>query len=129
MAEPAALSDAPLVLLVDDSADTVALMARLLKRSGFRTVQAESVADALAAADAHRIDLLVSDVTLPDGTGHDLMRQLRGRSPALRGIAVSGHGADADRDDSLAAGFARHLTKPIDFAAFVQVCRDVLALP
>ena len=116
----------PLVLLVDDSADSVGLMARLLRKQGFAVLKAESVASALAAADGSPIDLLVSDVSLLDGTGHDLMRQLRQRSPGLRGIAVSGHGSDDDRAASVAAGFARHLTKPIDFAAFVQVCRDVL---
>ena len=119
--------DAPLVLLVDDSVDTVTLMSRLLRKGGFNVVQAGSVATAVAAGqDGRHIDLLVSDLTLPDGTGHDVLRQLRQRTPDLRGIAVSGLGSDDDFAATAAAGFARHLVKPIDFAAFAQVCRDVL---
>ncbi len=115
-----------LVLLVDDHADTVGLMARLLRGQGFDVIKAESVAAAVAAHDGRPIDLLVSDLTLPDGSGHDVIRQLRARMPSLRGIAVSGHGSDDDRAASLAAGFARHVTKPIDFTSFVRVCREVL---
>jgi CheY-like chemotaxis protein len=120
-------ANAPLILLVDDHADTVGLMARVLRKQGFEALKADSVATALAAAAGDRpIDLLVSDLTLPDGSGHDLMRQLRQSRPRLRGIAVSGHGSDEDRAASLAAGFARHVVKPVDFPSFVQLCRDVL---
>ena len=100
----------PLVLLVDDQADTVS--------------------SAAAAHDGRPVDLLVSDQSLPDGTGHDVVRQRRTRTPALRGVAVSGHGSADDRAASAAAaGFARHLVKPIDFATFVQVCREVQGRP
>ena len=118
--------NAPLILLVDDHADTVGLMSRLLRGAGFAVVKADSVAAALAAGDGRPFDLLVSDLTLPDGTGHEVIRELRERMPGLRGIAVSGHGSDDDRAATAAAGFAKHVTKPIDFAKFVQVCRDVL---
>ena len=124
---PAPPPNTPLVLLVDDHADTVSLMARLLRGAGFDVLKADSFTAAVAAHDGRPIDLLVSDLTLPDGSGHDVMRELHRRMPTLKGIAVSGHGADADRAASLAAGFDRHVTKPIDFAKFVQTCRDVLA--
>lgn len=119
-------ASAPLVLLVDDHADTVSLMARLLRGQGFEVVKAGSVATALAVDGGRPVDLLVSDLTLPDGTGHDVIRQLRQRTPGLRGIAVSGHGSDEDRRSSAEAGFARHVVKPVDFAKFVVVCREVL---
>ena len=122
-------SKAPLVLLVDDHADTVSLMARLLRGQGFDVLKADSVTAALAAHDGRPIDLLVSDVSLPDGTGLDLIQRLSARTPAIRGIAVSGHGSDEDQQASLSAGFARHVTKPIDFAKFVEVCREVLRKP
>ena len=116
----------PLVLLVDDHADTVGLMARLLRGQGFDVVKADSVAAAMGAHDGRAFDLLVSDLSLPDGSGLDVIHRLRQRMPTLRGIAVSGHGSDDDRAASLAAGFARHVTKPIDFTRFVEVCREVL---
>jgi two-component system CheB/CheR fusion protein len=118
--------NAPLVLLVDDHADTVGLMARLLRGQGFDVLKADSVKTAVSALDGRPIDLLISDLSLPDGTGLDVIRQLHQRMPNLRAIAVSGHGSDADRQASLTAGFARHVTKPIDFEKFVAVCREVL---
>ena len=62
------------------------------------------------------IDLLISDLGLPDGSGTELMRSLSTKYQ-LRGIALSGYGMDSDLAQSSAAGFARHLVKPIDVAS------------
>ena len=67
------------------------------------------------SAEAGEFDLIISDIGLPDGSGLDLMRRLRagaGRSPA---IALTGYGMEEDIRRSREAGFAAHLTKPIDF--------------
>jgi CheY-like chemotaxis protein len=61
------------------------------------------------------IDLVMSDLGLPDGIGLDLMRQLSSKY-GLPGIALSGFGMDSDLAQSSAAGFSRHLIKPIDIA-------------
>jgi DNA-binding response OmpR family regulator len=73
---------------------------------------ARSVAEAVALADA-TFDVVVSDIGLPDGTGIDVMTNLRKRLP-IRGIALSGFGTVADVRRSLDAGFDRHMTKPVD---------------
>lgn len=102
------------ILLVDDHADTRMVMSRMLGRRGYRVVEAGSVADALARYDEQPFDLVVSDLGLPDGSGHDLMVRLQ----AIRqvpGIALSGYGMEADIERSREAGFDRHLTKPVDF--------------
>jgi CheY-like chemotaxis protein len=52
------------------------------------------------------------DIALPDGTGIDLMRQLRAISN-LPGIAISGFGNNGDIERSLRAGFSEHLIKPV----------------
>ena len=59
-------------------------------------------------------DLLLSDLGLPDGSGVDLMRELRERGSTLPGIALSGYGQEEDVRRSKEAGFAEHLTKPVD---------------
>ena len=56
---------------------------------------------------------MLSDLGLPDGSGHDLMRTLRERH-GLRGIALSGYGMEEDLRRSKEAGFLEHLTKPVD---------------
>jgi two-component system CheB/CheR fusion protein len=110
-------SDRPLrILLVEDHADTAEAMADLLDLIGHRVTVAGSVAAALAAAESAKseggFDLVVSDLGLPDGSGLDLMPELV-RRHHLRGIALSGYGMEEDVRKSLAAGFARHLTKPV----------------
>ncbi len=101
------------VLIVDDDPDTVTLMSRCLVRYGYHVRAADSVGAALQAADDEEFDLVVSDIGLPDGSGLDLMRRLR-ETRRLRGIALSGYGMDEDVRRSHDAGFAAHLTKPVD---------------
>lgn len=98
------------ILLVEDHRDTASVVARLLERWGHTVAVAHDVAEGIRAAKAAHFDLLISDVGLPDGTGHDLMRQL---SP-MPGIVLSGYGMKEDISKSKAAGFAEHLVKPVD---------------
>jgi DNA-binding response OmpR family regulator len=72
------------------------------------------VAEARALAASKRFDLLISDLGLPDGSGLELMRALRD-AQGMKGIALSGFGTDEDVAASAAAGFAAHLTKPVDW--------------
>jgi CheY-like chemotaxis protein len=102
------------VLLVEDHADTAAVLARLLDRSGYIVRTAGTVADALQAAGQEPFDIIVSDIGLPDGDGYELMSQVRDRHQ-IKGIALSGHGTDDDLHRSRAAGFIAHVTKPVDF--------------
>ncbi|MDB5292224.1 MAG: hypothetical protein JWL69_3465 [Phycisphaerales bacterium] len=105
----------PRLLLVEDHADTAQILAKLLSRSGYPVKTAGTVADALDLAAAEPFDLLVSDIGLPDATGYDLMSQLRDRY-RMRGIALSGYGMEEDMRRSQEAGFADHVTKPVNFA-------------
>ncbi len=105
------------ILLVEDHADTAKLMARLLAADGHQVTRADCVEAALAAAWCGRFDLLISDLGLPDGTGHDLLRQLAALGKPITAIALSGYGAAADLQKSREAGFVEHLVKPLDFSA------------
>ncbi|HEY4597644.1 MAG TPA: MASE1 domain-containing protein [Thermoanaerobaculia bacterium] len=103
------------ILLVEDHADTAEAMAELLRFLGHQVTVAGDVASALSAGEAAAsgggLDLLISDLGLPDGSGLDVMRALsRFRVP---GIALSGYGMEEDVRRSHEAGFRRHLTKPV----------------
>jgi PAS domain S-box-containing protein len=100
------------ILLVEDHGDTARIVARLLSRKGHSVTIAGDVASALRSLGEHEFDLLVSDLGLPDGSGVDLMQELRRRGSHLPGIALSGYGQDQDIQRSRDAGFAIHLTKP-----------------
>jgi CheY-like chemotaxis protein len=105
------------ILLVEDHADTALILTRLLTKMGHDVVHAGSVAGALKAAEKESggqgIDLVISDVGLPDGSGFDMMKTLAA-AYGLDGIALSGFGSDSDFERSVAAGFSRHLIKPIN---------------
>jgi signal transduction histidine kinase len=113
------------ILLVEDHADTASLMQRLLRHRGYTVRIATNVADALRSAETGDFQILISDIGLPDGNGLDLMRQLRVKRP-LQGIALSGFGMEEDVERSHAAGFAEHLTKPVNMAQLEAAIERVL---
>ena len=100
------------ILLVDDHQDTCAALEKLLVRRGHLVAATHNVRSAMEAAARDTFDLLISDIALPDGSGIDLMMQLRAISK-IPGIAISGFGNNGDIERSLRAGFSEHLTKPI----------------
>ena len=114
------------MLLVEDHADTARLLAKLLTRQGFRVRTAHTVAAALDLAAAEPFDIVVSDIGLPDASGYELMAQLRDRYGA-KGIALSGFGMEEDIRQSREAGFAEHLTKPVNLDQLHDAIKRVLA--
>jgi CheY-like chemotaxis protein len=83
------------------------------------------VAGALDAARARRFDVVVSDLGLPDGTGYELMRQLRD-GHSIPGIALSGYGMEEDVQKCYEAGFVEHLVKPVQVAKLLRALDRVL---
>jgi len=105
------------LLVVEDHHDTLETLQQLLKRRGYAVRTAGSVEQALQVAEDYEFDLLVSDIGLPDGRGTELLERLEKRSghPYLA-IAMSGFGTEEDLRNSQHAGFAQHLTKPVEFS-------------
>ena len=112
---------APLrLLVVDDHKSTLQALSRILQRDGHRVVTATTIGEALAAAVADKFDLVISDLGLPDGTGTELMEQLRAKY-GLRGIALTGYGMEEDIARTRDAGFITHLIKPVSIAELRRV--------
>jgi CheY-like chemotaxis protein len=99
------------ILLVEDRSDAV--LAGLLEGCGHAVFTAPDMLAGLALAENCRFDLVISDITLPDGSGYELMERLRFTRPSLAGIAMSGFGMPSDIDQSRKAGFSEHLHKPV----------------
>ena len=108
------------ILLVEDHGDTARVMTQVLAREGHEICAAGDVATALELADSQPFDLMLSDLGLPDGSGMDLLRALRGRGYLFPAIALSGYGQEQDIRQSLAAGFALHLTKPVNMPRLTE---------
>jgi signal transduction histidine kinase len=100
------------ILVVDDHEHTTRVLSNLLRSLGHSVQCAGTVREAIACAGEHPVDLLISDLGLPDGSGLDLIRELR-TNHSFPAIALSGYGMEDDRNASLAAGFSHHLTKPV----------------
>lgn len=116
------------VLLVEDHADTAFVLARLLEKLGYTVDTAHSAAEARAKFGTGSPDVLIIDLLLPDGTGTDLLKELRARRP-IRAIAFSALGMEADIQRSRAAGFDAHLTKPATVIELDAAIREACESP
>lgn len=114
------------ILLVEDDPDSGPILMRLLRHSGYDVTLASRLDVALSEAKRQRIDLLISDLSLPDGNGIDLLREIRQRQP-VRGICVSGYGSEMDQEKTRLGGFERHLVKPVTIQALRQAIEEPVA--
>jgi PAS domain S-box-containing protein len=113
------------ILLVEDHEDTARALRRMLENAGYQVGYASTLASARDLAAKRRFQLVISDLGLPDGSGLDLMNQLR-HSGQVSGIALSGFGSDGDVAAAKAAGFAEHFTKPVDWERLRHTIRRLL---
>lgn len=113
------------ILIVEDHPQTRHALTGLLAKRGHEVVAAGTMREARELAATFPFELVLSDLELPDGSGHDLMVELRRLRPACRGIALSGYGMDSDIQRSRDAGFDIHLTKPVDVDALDKALRLV----
>ena len=113
------------ILLIEDHADTLHALCKLLAAEGHLVTGAATHAEALRLCRSKNFDLLICDVGLPDGDGWDLAEVAR--ECGIRAIALTGYGMPADLAHSEAAGFAAHLTKPVTFQALRTAISDLSA--
>ena len=112
------------VLVVDDEPDARELIRNVLQSYGASAKTAQSGAEALELLQADAVDVVVSDVGMPDMDGYQFMRRLRvaeakgSRVPAL---ALTAFARPDDRKQAILAGYHAHLAKPFDMAEFVIV--------
>ena len=99
------------ILIVEDHPDTNLSLQWLLRREGYEVLSAVNMKEGIEMAGKHSIDLLISDIGLPDGTGWEMMQSISAQK-ALKAIALSGFGTEDDKRRSKEAGFLEHLTKP-----------------
>ncbi|MDV3458291.1 response regulator transcription factor [Sphingomonas sp. HF-S4] len=100
------------LLVVEDNAELVAMLRRLLEQSGFAMDHAGGVEDALLMLRTGDYAAIVLDLGLPDDSGLSVVRELRARGDGTPVIALTARGAVTDRVAGLAAGADDYLTKP-----------------
>lgn len=116
------------VMVVDDEDSIRALVARVLRREGYRVLEASSSEEALSVAGefAGEIALIVSDVMLPQMRGTDLVVSLRSTRPGLRALFMSGYTDDPKLATGTLPKGEAFLQKPFSLAALLQTVRMVL---
>ncbi len=117
------------VLVVNDEADSRDLVTKLLQSQGAQVMSAPSAAEALITFARVHLEVLVSDIGMPDSDGYKLIVGVRaleaaqGNTPALA-VALTSYAAVEDRERALQAGFQRHLAKPFAPAELVRAVAD-----
>jgi two-component system, chemotaxis family, CheB/CheR fusion protein len=117
------------ILLVEDHPDTATATRLLLESHGHEVAVANTMAVALEIAAQFRVDLVLSDLGLPDGSGLELLPALRERGLAVPAIALSGYGRDEDVQASRRAGFAGHLVKPVTAPQLLETINSLVKKP
>lgn len=115
------------LLIAEDHDSARMTMTKLLERDGHSVFAAASIAEALSQANQNECDILISDLGLPDGSGLDLMRTIKGRH-GWPGIALSGYGTEQDVRASKDAGFSMHLVKPVGVAELRSAIAQVTGM-
>jgi PAS domain S-box-containing protein len=120
-------------LVVDDELDSRTLVGRLIEESGGRAILAGGAGEAVDVLSRERVDVLVSDVGMPDRDGYTLIREVRkanllglGRIPA---IALTAYARTEDRQRALLAGYQMHLAKPIEPRELIAGIASLVNLP
>jgi PAS domain S-box-containing protein len=116
------------VLVLDDSADTVEMLRKLLEIEGALAESATSGVEALEILQHKKFDLLITDISMPGMDGFEVLQKLRAEpaTAALPAVALTGFGRAEDILRAKAEGFASHLTKPIKIDELVETLCSVM---
>ncbi len=111
------------ILLVDDSVDAAEAMSMLLETVGHEVRVMHDGPSALAIVDDFAPEVVILDIGLPGMSGFDVARELRTRAVTKTAllIALTGYGADSDKQATRDEGFDHHLVKPVSFTAIETV--------
>jgi PAS domain S-box-containing protein len=117
------------ILLVDDEIDSLELITFILEQAGATVISMPSAIAALGAFAQAQPNVLVSDIGMPEMDGYMLIKQIRRlpQNEKIPAIALTAYAGEIDHRQALAAGFQRHLSKPVDPTQLVDTIRLLAA--
>ena len=118
------------ILVVEDSEPIRTMVATILEQAGYRVSQADNARDAIAAVGGVSPDLVITDIFMPEGDGFEMLREIRGRTPPIPVIVMSGSAKTGtvnflDLADHL--GAAQVLAKPFKRQQLLDAVASALA--
>ena len=110
------------VLVVDDEPDSLDVAETLLEMVGVDVVVAGDGKEGLQLAQAHRPSFIISDLSMPEMNGWEMLRHLKEdpSTQAIPVIALTAHAMPGDRERVVAAGFHKYLSKPLRPETFIE---------
>ena len=103
-------------MIVDDDANTIAVLATLLGRKGHAVTPLGSGADAIKQLQATPFDVLITDLVMPEMGGRELVQAATSLDPAMRCFIMSGHGRPDDEE-----GATIWIDKPIEMESLLEL--------
>jgi PAS domain S-box-containing protein len=121
------------ILVADDEPDMRELMGTILHQSGAKVRVVASAIEALEALNTFKPDILISDIGMPGVDGYQLIRQIRNLLPNQGGqipaIALTAYAGEINHQKALAAGFQRHISKPVEPEALIGAIAALIDIP
>ena len=118
------------ILLVEDNEDSREMLKVLFAQYNYETTTAASAAEALAALEKNKYDILISDIGMSGGDGYELIRKIRQFTPEKGGqipaVALTGYASVQDRDLAVQAGFQEHFSKPVEIDGLIALIEKLL---
>jgi two-component system response regulator PilR (NtrC family) len=114
------------VLIVDDEASLSDFLSIVFEEEGWRVETAGSLAAARSAHAKHEPDLILCDLMLPDGSGIDLLREVKASSPSVAVIMITAHTSTKSAVEALKAGAFDYIAKPFDIDELKIIVRKAV---
>jgi PAS domain S-box-containing protein len=117
------------VLLVDDDSDSRDFVNRILSEHGIHVTQAASGPAALEAVQSQPVDLLISDIGMPQMDGYELLRRVRALPPERGGnviaLALTAFARPEDRTRTTTSGYSTHIAKPLEPSRLISAIAEL----
>ena len=104
------------LLLVDSDRSSSTIMQEICSQWGFQVATCRTADEAAEQIESHRVDIVVTDLSLPDGSGLDVVRRAKEEDYPIASIVISAHGTIASAVEAIKVGAYDFVTKPVDLA-------------
>lgn len=127
-AQPTASPVAAHLMIIEDDPDTLEMLSATLKARGFRVTAFDSAAETLEHAPQNSVDLIISDIGMPEVDGFEMIKELRALPgyKSVPAVALSGYASPKDVKTALASGFDAHVSKPVDPSELLAMVTKLL---
>jgi two-component system response regulator PilR (NtrC family) len=112
------------LLIVDDEASLRDFLSIVFEEEGWRVETAGSLAEARIALAKHEPDIILCDLMLPDGTGIDLVREVKAATPSVAVVMITAHTSTKSAVEALKAGAFDYIAKPFDIDELKIIVRN-----